>query len=671
MSNVVAMLDISIYRFQPESGYPFFPDEPFQVEVNENGKEEVVGLCDSFEDFLLLLCDFMRAMPKFANIFWRASPKTIDDLPNQLEFQPIDSDIELSLEECAFDGDNFLNFVTAAGNHHSSLLPTAWRFFACLCGSNGESSHIVSTFLQLTWTSSAIGFGVEDSYNFKWSFFLNAVSNIVTNLTMTPNAASIPSRNIYSSSQTSSAVRVVQLTDHDEDSLLAILEFVSCLLQSPVVVKDLLRLPQFTTVSTQGRSGLEQVLEVVSSLIPCPNISSDVRGIAFKTIAHIVNSCKLIFLTQTAAASEGIQLELYTIVGHVWTLLDKHHVRAAQTINLTASSSAVWKGVRDDLEYVESRNRKYPSTDGFLILVESLLAVAKYASPSLSAPVSDKLGVGAAERVAVYLEFIIDDVLMRASSREYYPQGSTGLSQRYKLTYRCFRVLVVILQQYQFLALSVTKLNNDWISNAGFVVMSLLLGKHRLLEQVLRVLSECDAKSVEASFHQRGHEVAMDCLQVLKDTVARHQKIAISFSPNQPLASDVESRQISGSIVHPDPDLSLYCIAQTSGDCAYWQEMVACSAVGLLYECMTAEETFMRQFQEQKMSRQTSMTSSSGVGGKRNRYEMLDGVSILLSEHGRPVVRPVLAMKLADILCSFDNLVKVSTKSRALFILLL
>jgi len=78
-------------------------------------------------------------------------------------------------------------------------------------------------------------------------------------------------------------------------------------------------------------------------------------------------------------------------------------------------------GVREDLEDAETLTKKYPVTDSFLSLLQSLLT-----ANSANQIGNDQI---ISENAVVYLEYVIEDVLLKVSSREYAPNGAAGLGQ--------------------------------------------------------------------------------------------------------------------------------------------------------------------------------------------------------------------------------------------------
>ena len=48
----------------------------------------------------------------------------------------------------------------------------------------------------------------------------------------------------------------------------------------------------------------------------------------------------------------------------------------------------------------------------------------------------------------MYLEYVIEDVLLNVSSREYAPNGAAGLRQKYRLITKYFNTLAFIINQY-------------------------------------------------------------------------------------------------------------------------------------------------------------------------------------------------------------------------------
>lgn len=126
----------------------------------------------------------------------------------------------------------------------------------------------------------------------------------------------------------------------------------------------------------------------------------------------------------------------------IWNLLESERVLPCKTFSFHGMKQHMKKGLREELEDAESKAGKYPITVGFLGLIQSLLAQ----HPAL--PVD---ALGSAYRVPgvlLYIEYIIDDILLKAHVRPYAPSGPTGTAQQWRITSQALDILSTVLRHY-------------------------------------------------------------------------------------------------------------------------------------------------------------------------------------------------------------------------------
>lgn len=379
-----------------------------------------------------------------------------------------------------------------------------------------------------------------------------------------------------SSSVSPGAVRAAPLNPKDEEGLLAIIDLISVCAQDSSIADNL-------------HSKYDPAKKLFS-LLACP-VPITMKGAIFKALAMFSKS-------SSAMADE------------IWELIEIYRLLPAK------GQGGSQQGLRFELEATESRAGIYPSTEGFLQLLDALLCT--HATP-------DNLGFGYRRPgLMVYLEYTIDDVLLRAHERFYAPEGShKGMSQRWRLTARALKVLVSIMQHYEINRLPTVHISSlpssvleDPIlqgiatdfreemaiykiedlpdqrcsrpKTLGFSLMALLLGRSRLLERVLSLLGECSLPALEAERISQGTEIARVSVEILA-TMQSPRKINPVVGGGYGVVTNIKET------IDLEIDLSLMGFNEDiySCDSSYWMEKTVSNCIGLLYECSLREIRFL------------------------------------------------------------------------------
>ena len=380
-----------------------------------------------------------------------------------------------------------------------------------------------------------------------------------------------------SSTVSPGAVRGIPLNPKDEEGLLAIIDLIGVCVQDSGIASNL-------------HSKYDPVKKLFS-LLACP-IPITLKGAIFKSLAAF---CK----SSVAVAEE------------VWELIEVYRLLPAKG----QGGGGNQQGLRFELEATESRAGIYPSTEGFLQLLDALLST--HTTPN-------NLGLGYRRPgLMVYLEYTIDDVLLRAHERFYAPEGLLkGKSQRWRLTARALKVLVSIMQHYEINRLPTVHLSSLPFSvledpilqgvaadfreemdvykiedmpdqrcsrpkTLGFSLMALLLGRSRLLERVLSLLGECSVPALEAVRALQGAETAKMSVEILA-TMQSPKKTGILKGANGAPANISENIDL-------EIDLSMMGFNDEILTCdgSYWMEKTVSNCIGLLYECSLREIRFL------------------------------------------------------------------------------
>ena len=268
-----------------------------------------------------------------------------------------------------------------------------------------------------------------------------------------------------------------------------------------------------------------------------------------------------------------------------------------------------------------------------------MLSAAPYGGSGWCA---DTLGTGYRRPgLMPYLEFVVDDVLLRAHERMYLPtaDGASGgvqaSGQRWRLTARALRVMVAIIQNYAInrlppppagLAAAAGDATLEQVAadfreevgeyvvdgqavpvrcarqkTVGFALMAMMQGRSRLLECVLLLLRDLQLPALEQRRRVEGVEAARRSVGILST-------MQDPFKP-VPAAGDAAGAfgafgALSAGYGHDaglehdvEIDLSVMGLDEVTAaaltDGAYWAERVASNCLGLLYECALREGRFL------------------------------------------------------------------------------
>lgn len=415
------------------------------------------------------------------------------------------------------------------------------------------------------------------------------------------------------------------LSEIDRDLLISVADLIA----------NIARCPRVAIALQKDYNAVSRLFDLAS----CP-VSIFLKGALFKAIASLAHGSEecakdawvqlehhnLLKFASNVALNRDLSVQPWQRQNSSLALTDPYYSNGGQqdyqAVLWSAPSQTPTSGLRFELDATESTAGVYPSTEGFLTLIESLLS---HGTPDLLGKDYRIPGI------VLYLEFIVDDVLGKINRRKYAPQGFMGQSQRWRITARVIRILSIILQYYrvntvaedystvqiQDLLKSISELSGSAASlkdlcnvhpildflvtdnvtfkttredgtvifqtsqrpkTAGFFVMALLFsGGHsqaKLLNHVLTLLKECSISDIMRSHNIMSMTTAEEAVSI----------ITIMQPPDRVPA-----------LYGIDENLSRISLTPESGclcDGSYWQEKVASACIGLLYECALREEIF-------------------------------------------------------------------------------
>jgi Nuclear pore complex scaffold, nucleoporins 186/192/205 len=451
--------------------------------------------------------------------------------------------------------------IEASDRQQCLALPSMRLLAGVASGLNGSSSSASYHFLKSGRHA-----------RLKWDHFFHCIEGFANKLG--PVQPVNPLGMIAPSGSSIVSVRSAPLNPKDEEGLLAIIELIGACVQDSNIASNMYH--KYDPVKK------------LFSLLACP-IPISLKGSVFRTLAAFVKSSS-------------------TIAAEVWDLIELYRLLPSK------GTTGVQQGLRFELEATESRAGVYSSTEGFLQLLDALLCT--HETP-------DSLGMGYRRPgLTVYLEFVIDDVLLRAHERFYAPEGThRGMTQRWRLTARALKVLVSIMQHYAINRLPLGPLSSlpfavrddqllqgiaadfreEIVSykiddlpeqrcsrpkTMGFSLMALMLGRCRLLERVLSLLGECSLAALDAESALQGGETAKTSVEIFATMQDPKRIPAMTGGFNA--SSNEEERDL-------ELDLSLMGFNEESFACdgSYWMEKTVSNCIGLLYECALREGRFL------------------------------------------------------------------------------
>ena len=479
---------------------------------------------DSLDDVLSAFTSVLELRPEFAQVFWPQS--------GDLQHRTL----------CDHQYHPFVMKAVDASYHHPSLILAAIRFVAALSDCPlGRTAYAGYVF-------------VADSTNqrLSWPHFFDCMDRIALQLGAAPPSSSSTGTTGQGrfgpgalTGRSTSQLPVVRssapfhLSDRDVEGLVAIMKLIAAVAVHPAAASQL----------HESYRPIPRLFALLSCAVPI-----SLKG----SILHALAS-----LARTMSSERE---EIWELV-ESYRLLPHHSSASTAGRKGGLATATAGKGLRIELEESESRLGRYPVSEGFLRLLDALLS---HEVPDSS------LGRGYRRPgLMVYLDYLVDDLLLKSHERLYAPlEWPCARSQRWRLVALVLKVLCTVLQQYRINAIEANTVaeaeallksyqsqgsssvqqqhvyeeivadfredqaeylmitaaaHNPTASaaevspqrcqrpkTAGFVLMSQLLSRSKLFDYLARILVESDARCLEASFEEYCSSeigVAVDLLQ--------------------------------------------------------------------------------------------------------------------------------------------------------------
>uniref|UniRef100_A0AAG5DJ40 Nuclear pore complex protein Nup205 n=1 Tax=Anopheles atroparvus TaxID=41427 RepID=A0AAG5DJ40_ANOAO len=229
------------------------------------------------------------------------------------------------------------------------------------------------------------------------------------------------------------------------------------------------------SISPQEILGLQAVLQVVQAVAKHDELSR-------MALCEHVSWLPLNVLVGLISCSVPIQLKaeivhtLASLAGsHENAIQLWHNLEDSQIISTVPSTSNfLTRGVKSELEEVESRNETYPLTQAMLDFLHSLMRTA----------MPENLGEGSrAPGIHPYISYVVDTVLLRLFSRNYkYP------AEKWQLAQKCLQIVHMFVKKFHSNLAPSPKESRG--TPAAYRILLHLNTKSDLLRLILHIVDE-------------------------------------------------------------------------------------------------------------------------------------------------------------------------------------
>lgn len=516
--------------------------------VPQNGISNSV---DTLKEVLQLFSEVVDIYPKFSTTFWPDSDSSLDGSP----------------DHGSRGRHEYHPFVVKAINvcsYHDSLLISGIQFVTSLAKSGGSTgATLVFQFLKHSnyWSAWMDRFdrikdalaGNEDTSRMQLTGALSHSVNQISNA-------------INRAMQTTSIFRSVTpdtpiLAQSDFHDLLGILQLIAAVARCPTVANSLV-------------DELQKFFVVISS-----SVSVDIKAAAFDCISSIASHWQ-------------------EVSNRVWEFMEVYSL-----FPIRSSSSSSERGLAWEFAEIETKSGKFTMTMSFMRLLSTIL---QFGIPDDLGNAYRIPGIGA------YLDFVIEEVLLKAHDRAYNSElgevDSLGL--RWKVTALALEVLQAVLTGYKLLEVDgdiadqMRRLSEELPyadffdeefecivdgkpirtarpKSAGFYVLAMLLGNSRTTELLLNILMYLNETYLTNQ--------VVNYVNTVLGMTRRQLYEKFSSNPVQ-LPGALVTGNASGEIRSTSIYSTSYSLARTNS--VYWIERTLACAVWILHEMSAKERVF-------------------------------------------------------------------------------
>ncbi|XP_058121334.1 nuclear pore complex protein Nup205 [Anopheles ziemanni] len=231
------------------------------------------------------------------------------------------------------------------------------------------------------------------------------------------------------------------------------------------------------SISPQEILGLQAVLQVVQAVAKHDELArvalcEHVSWLPLNVLVGLISCSVPIQLKAEIVHTLASLAGCYENAIQLW-----HNLEDSQIISTVPSTSNfLTRGVKSELEEVESRNETFPLTQAMLDFLYSLMRTA----------VPDNLGEGTrAPGVHPYLSYVVDTVLLRLFNRNY-----KNPAEKWQLAQKCLLIVHMFVKQFNCNSPALTKEQQSRGQPADYRILLNLNTKSELLRLILHILDE-------------------------------------------------------------------------------------------------------------------------------------------------------------------------------------
>jgi hypothetical protein len=452
---------------------------------------------DTLQDVLSLFIDLLNYYPSFATIFWGEVDETEaeNDDDEGREDAAVGGHASRTTSNFLQEFHPFISKVMESAQHHRHLLLDTLRLLTALAnGPKGCTAKFIYSLVAEGYLSNKLDWAhIFEKINRFIHEFLGGDGGQDENNNRNMLSANLPVAGVLSggntlnnmnnenyqrtTTATTTTTSTRQISAIDLEGILVFTELIGAVVVKKSVAIDFVQ--------------HHQLLVKLFNLLSCP-IPIEIKGSVLMVLANLALHVHFTSELWELLDSSGLFSGMISSLG-----LNNTGTSGSQENRLTlvapprvgggvggaSMMSSLSRGIKAELEENESRSGRYPVTNGFLCLIRNLL------THGLTIP--NELGLGNNSNspdnniasnnltdstvprripgIIPYLEFIIDDILLKSHERFYSPDTNLNiLTQKWRITCRCLEIFNLILQGYPLESYNLSLFNSAAASKEFF-----------------------------------------------------------------------------------------------------------------------------------------------------------------------------------------------------------
>jgi hypothetical protein len=481
-------------RASPYKRTPQMQQQQQQMSHSNISDPSSVYEIDTLQDVLSLFIDLLNYYPSFATIFW-----------GEVDENEADNDNDEGGDDAAVGGhasratSNFLqefhpfiSKVMESAQHHRHLLLDTLRLLTALAnGPKGCTAKFIYSLVAEGYLSNKLDWAhiFEKINRFINEFLGGQDENSNRNML----SANLPvagvlsggnplnnNENYQRTTATTTTTTTRQISAIDLEGILVFTELIGAVVVKKSVAIDFVQ--------------HHQLLVKLFNLLSCP-IPIEIKGSVLVVLANLALHAHFTSELWELLDSSGLFSGMISSLGLNNTGASGGGISQENRLTLVAPPrvgggvggpsmmSSFSRGIKAELEENESRSGRYPVTNGFLCLIRNLLTHGLTIPNELglgnnsnspdnniaSSNLTDSTVPRRIPGIIPYLEFIIDDILLKSHERFYSPDTNLNiLTQKWRITCRCLEIFNLILQGYPLESYNLSLFNSAAASKEFF-----------------------------------------------------------------------------------------------------------------------------------------------------------------------------------------------------------